>query len=589
VFWSVFVGEAEVLFMQQIDFLVSWSLFATALYAAIHLWMKQTDRFWSGANARYDLAALGLVTLFVIIGIFVFEPTRLHCHLTFMKRTDCAQLIGKCDLDEGVWGTPTFHVMGLLLQLIPYRLDHVLGLGVVLTGICLLLVYVFTVKLAENMGFNSSSRQVGLWAVAILVMHPGIHRLAGAGTFWPLTMCFLFGGGALFLESRKSASALEYISAGALFALAMGGQRIMLALTPLAFLAPWCWPTSIKRSRYYALCAAMPIFYCVTRSVGAMLSPNTPSYGLLRILDSAWHSVVDDTWFDLTFMMWPVAILVVGSFFVVSSHRRQLLPLLYALIAIATILLGILGPASWVGDPGNYIEQFPVVLLGATPAAIAFVSLLRRQPIHLQPVAAVGFAILLAGAAATRQDALDLLRASRVMEREIKVISQAMTTLPPHDTLLIQQRSEPPKGIDSDGDPIVVYFPLGEYRWVLNKRGIIPAKNIQEPAWAIGKNQNDMGKTLLYVGSTLRSFYRGEIETGMVPVSFERPELVELRKHFRLTPVRTFRISTSQPLGPRELSKRAAADQLKDFEIGFYWVHPLPAQNRGKTSQSRLH
>ena len=156
-------------------------------------------------------------------------------------------------------------------------------MGVVLTGCCLGLIYSFTVKLAENMGLQSNSRHAGLWALATLILHPGIHRLAGAGSFWPLTRCFLFGAGILFLESRKSSSALEYIGAGALFALAMGGQKVILTLAPLAFLAPWFWPSNIKRPLSHTIFALTPIVYWVTDSTSSILAGDTPSCNLAGV------------------------------------------------------------------------------------------------------------------------------------------------------------------------------------------------------------------------------------------------------------------------------------------------------------------
>ena len=565
--------------VQQIDLFISCALLATAINASLNIGMNQRERFWRGPYARYDLATFGLVTVFILVGVCILEPTPLHDHLTFIQRTDCAQLIGKCDVSEGVWGKPTYHILSLLLQLIPYRLPWVLGMGVVLTGVCLLLIYSFTVKLAENMGLKSWARQGGLWAVVILILHPGVHRVAGAGSFWPLTMCFLFGAGVLFLESRKSPSALEYIGAAALFALAMGGQKIILVLTPLAVLAPWFWPTRFKRPRYQVCLAALPIVYSVTSSVGSILTGDAPSYSFGAVLLQVWGEVGNSGigkpghWLNLSFMTWSVTILVAGSFFVVSRHRQQLLPPLYALLALTTVVLGVVGPATWFTYPDIYIKHFPGVLLGAPPAAIAIISILQRLPRRFEPMNVVGFVVLLAGASLAREDAVALLTTSRVMEREIKMISQALDTLPPHDTLLIQEVSPPPKGMDTVGDPLVAWFPRGEYHWVFKQRGVSPAR-IETLLWAIEEESGPLGKTLLYIGSTLRSFYGGEMEAGMVPPSFERPELVEFRKHFRLESVKTFRISTLQPLGPVPLSERPAADKLESFELGFYWAYP---------------
>jgi hypothetical protein len=158
-----------------------------------------------------------------------------------------------------------------------------------------------------------------------------------------------------------------------------------------------------------------------------------------------------------------------------------------------------------------------------------------------------------------------LLFTERVMERELVALERSFEQLPPHDVLVVAGILPPIPGHDPGGDPLEMHFPVGIYRAVLEERGLEPGRLVSIEQ-VLSRPELAEGRALIYVGSTLRSFYTSEIRARRIPDSRERPALARLRERFALEPARTFTISTSEPA----ILRARVAPGWPEVELGFY-------------------
>ena len=544
---------------------ISFALLAIALVAFV---VAPGRRIFSRRSA---LVAVVTAIGFVVVGLTLSAPRPLHDHLCFLERARCAETL-RCDVVHHAWGRPTFHLMGLLFQLVPHRVAWIHGLGVVVSGAALYLVYDVTARVARRAGLDARADEAGLWAAGLLALHPGLLRMAGAGSFWPLTLVLLFGALHLFLRAAEGEGwrrTAALFGAGAALGLTLGGNRLVLGLAPMLVLAVYAWP--VRGARPWHALAALPaiglggvalfdVFGGVHYGAGGLAS--RPWAALASMLSVPAKSAL--MWSFTTPLLLPVALVAVAS----RERARATLPLCYAFVAIATLSLHFAGPMEWRAYPDGYLKHQPQLHLIAPLFGIGVVVLLGFVGSRLQrgvELLAPAALLLLVATAWTRPDATRLLFAERVMERELVALERAFEELPPHDVLVVAGILPPPAGLEPGGDPLEMHFPVGIYRAVLEARGLEPAEVIPL-RHALSRPELVDGRALLYVGSTLRSFYRSEIEAGQVPASRERPELARLRERFAFEPVRVFSVSTREPA----VSRHPVAPGWPEVELGFY-------------------
>lgn len=546
---------------------------------------------WPAGRRRDAVFALLVVLGFFVVAMTLGDPRPLHDHLCNLERARCAAATA-CEEVHLAWGRPTFHVMGVILAAVPHRLEWVLGVGVLLTAAALFLVFDVTTRVALRVGVPAQqSSEAGLWALVLAALHPGIIRVAGAGSFWPLMLLLTLLSLHLLLRAsppttrdrsdaapsvrtvlRRSAG---LVGAGVAFALALGGNRLALVLTPMVVLAPWAWRSLAPNSRALvpaALIAVLvPLSYFML-AVQDML--DIDAYGAASGLGERATSVFDTLIggangprYSSVFTI-PLLGLAVCS----RQRWRGLLPLVYAFVSLRAGTLRVVDPLDWeTGYPDAYLKHFatlvliaPLLGIGAF-VAVRFVSARLEAP---RPVHALA-AVVLVAAVWAAPDARRLLFAHRVMERELVGLTEAFEVLPPHDALVFVPLAPPPEGFSHRGDPLEMHFPTRIYETTFVDRGqrpgtVLTLEALDEP-WPTER------RVLLYVGSTLRTFYAEEVTAGRMPDNFERPELRAIRDRYTLEPVHLFSVPTESMGG---LDRPLAAGRVPAIDLGFYWLTP---------------
>jgi hypothetical protein len=518
--------------------------------------------------------ALLVVAVFTVAAVSLTAFAPLHDHLCFMARADCART--GCDVSHDAWGHASFHTMGLLLAFVPTGMESMQWLGVGLTAVALLVVYGLTIQLSRRTRGAAPGPEAGLWALVAVCAHPAVSRLAGGATFWPPSLVFLLGSASLLLASRERDSRLELGGAAALFALAMGGNRMLLVLGPLALLAPLLWPPSKRRwPTGSELSMLIPIAYIGLQSAfeyvnGGYSYTGEPTRN--RLL-GGWRVVAQGTALTVeSFTAWPVTALVVVGLLMPfvsrsaangeSPSRASGIPLAYATVSLVVLPSFVVGPPLWKAYPDIYIKHFPALVVMGCAAGLACSMLIARlRSRNLQIAGRLLLLSTLVGWSMTRSDALSLARSSRVMEREIAMLDRIVPELPPHDVLMFGPTSPPLAAGDLIGDPFKMHFPVLHWERTSGAQAVVRADYEGE----IGE------RTLAYIGSVQRSFSPGEIARGAVPATLVRPEVARLRERYDLVPARTFELSTEQP---EVLQIKLGAGRVDRLEVGFYWVRP---------------
>ena len=523
--------------------------------------------------------------LLAFVALVFSEPNRmpLHDHNSFVGRSDCAY-DPDCDHDPRgpAWGSPTFHVYGALLHLLPYRVANLSLLSIALSLATVVLLYAFVRLLFERFERRAEGRRVALWAVAFLVFNPLFLRLAVAGTFWPYAMVCVLGAAVALLYTLEAEGFDGVLAAACLLALALTSSYALLPLAVMFFAAPLAWRRgrpagSLKWSLPLGLAVVAgfvaPHVEQVARTAfGGDESVLGPASGLAAkalAMVGSFHL----TAYDLRLASWPVAVLVTVGLWCVVRSSRQLAPVAVALVVVHAFL------SLWADPiaptyPVGFINHFYSLYFLAFFAACGADWLWQRLPRGRRISGTAVMAVLPLAFLPCAGEALAFLRGERVLERELSALSGAFEELPEHDVLVV-----PPvilkyhEGLPRDGDPVEAFFPKGEYRYVSRLLGRDPAPTIdlerflEEPSGIEGK------RVLLYVGSTLRTFQPAEIAAGVVPESLERPLLLRARERYLLEPARTFRLRTAQH---PSIIMRLGADRVADIEVGFFWVHRRP-------------
>ena len=565
---------------------------------------------------REVLTLLGLIALFVAATLTQTSLLPLHEHNSFIDRSDCA-INETCVEDPagGAWSMTTLHAYGLLLSALPhYRPASLAALSLGLSIVALVLLWALTRRVMATLGRPDLASVAGLAAVACLATTPVAWRLAGSGTFWPWTCCWLLtaalaGLWAAEVGAREQPSARAYAGLGWLLAtLALGfasaSNLVCLSLAPLFVLAPACWSAAVephawrrKLGRGLAgLALALGVLVIlVGPDYMAGFARGSRADGLAEFLDDR-HAVLAGlrpliAYPSLVTPIWALAGVGGVTMAVLSRVRSRawralgrggliLLPLAYAYLAPAVVLGVAAGELVGSGYPVGFINHHYLLILSAIAVGLGLAGMVaaveRRWPDADAPswrrwsvALPSGATIAALALASTAGEGWRMATGERVLERELVALERSYASLPEHDLLVLAPRSLP-RLIDTQPrwDPIEVVFPVGFYAAAMREDGrepaaVVPLDRIPAPV--------PEQRILFYVGSSLRSFQPDEIAAGVVPDELERPELTRLREVWIVEPALEFELETTQH---EAISLRLGADRAAKVELGFYWLRP---------------
>jgi hypothetical protein len=558
--------------------------------------------------SRVELAVLlGLLLLFVAATLSFTNLVPLHEHNSFVARSDCA--IDERCTDEpagGVWSMTTLHAYGLLLEAIPYRVEALARLSLAISVILLVLIWALTRRLAIELGLRSGASTAGLGAVAVLASNPVFWRLSGAATFWPWTLSWTLGAALVGLNAARACAserrserligAAGWVVAASCLAFAAASNLVCLTLGASLVLAPACWSRADSRASWasalrraawigppaiatFALLVGSDYVTGFARAFGShgLDDRTTPSEMLERfnalLLDPR---IVTPVW------ALAVALGVALAWWVrrrdgsrASQASRLLAPIVYAYLVPAAFLGISAGELIGSSYPTGFLNHHWELAFSAIAVGLALAystaALERLRPSSgwlrwgwLVPGSLTLAALLLAPLA---REGWRMATGEHVVERELLALERSFAALPEHDLLVVAPRVlEPLTDAPTEWDPLEVVFPIGFYEYALRERGLEPGAVVEfDP-----DRPPQLGdRTLLYVGSGLRSFQPHEIEHRAVPDQLERPILARLRDTWALEPVLEFQLRTEQHAAA---SQRLGADRVAEIELGFYWM-----------------
>lgn len=557
---------------------------------------RAPERASRRVHALEWLGLLGLLALFVGCTAYFSSAWPLHEHNSFVARADCA-IDERCIEDPaGAWSPTSLHGYGLILagfglgQVGPW-LSWLVSVSVVLSMIVVVLVWGLTRRLVVELGRPDVARPAALLAAALLCVHPVHWRLASAASFWPLALIGLLGAAlaGLWASTRSEtwAAALGWSVAACWFALACGGNVVLLTLTPLALLAPLCWTRRTRVGRAGALRGA--IVGALGLTLLGLLIASDLRYGWARASSSVGTGdyplgklihEFNPLLFDarISALVWAPLLILVLAWLIPRGRThplRLLAPIGYAWV-VPHLFLGVAaGELIGSGYPVGFINHHwelvgSAVLVGVGSAwALAWLAArVGEREAVLTSAGVVGLALLLGPCAG---EGWRMATGELVVERELAALQQHFAALPEHDRLIVAPRILPTiDDVAHEGDPIEVVFPIVAYQQAMRALGREPGP-VDDFEGLARQPPTPNERVLVYVGTSLRSFLPAEIAAGVVPDGLERPVLIRLRDRWVLEPVLEFEVQTSQH---EAVSMRLAADRAPVIELGFYWLRP---------------
>ncbi len=515
-------------------------------------------------NLSWRYVAEGaLVTLFVMLALYGTSAMPLHEHNSYVARADCA-FSGLCVRDPSgpAWSPNFFRAYFWPLRLAGnYSVARICQLSLGFSVVGILLSGSLARQLSRRAGVAPVHTElVGLSCVLLLAMNPLIIRVAVAGTPWPYVTTCLLGAALACLDALDAARQRRALTSGAaataLFLLAIDSNAALLALAPLAYLAPTLWRRGTTRWRPGPWHAGALVV------VAALIAPW--AYAVLRHMLGGPASVTDRLeWVlppTLEFQVLPLGLglVTIAGALLAVTRRRAFLPVVVAAALLQPALPGQSGPFFGTAYPVTFINVFLPIAVATPLAALGLIALVTQPKwtvVRLLVTAAFLAPLPFLG------KTMEFATGSRVLERELREISAALPKLPKHRVLIVPKFNPKPQPFSA---PLNTAFPQGEYH--------ATRARLNQPTALLrpleSKNADPGGPdTLVYIGATMRSFHRSEIRDGLVGDDFARPSLQRLIRDYQLEPVHTFRMSTHQS---KFVALRLAGDKTAWVELGFY-------------------
>ncbi len=518
----------------------------------------------------------------------------IHDHNTYVARCECARSL-TCDEDvRGAFSAPIFHVYGLLLQLVPPGSYGNGIMSVACSALAITLLYALIRRVVRVAGpVDASTRALAasaaIWAAGFAAFHPLMLRTATSGILWPYNVVCVLAAGVAATRFAARGRIADALAAAVLFALAVLGNLVCLALAPLVVLVPLCWrPRGEGARRSVALGLGLGLGVLV---FALLVAPTFLDVLANRIVrgDGAdrfdqplgrllWWLLSSLLYFDYRLTPAPLGILALLGVVGLARRRARVdVPFVYLLLA-TDIPLTLQVVSFTEGYPTRFIHGYPALLWFAALAGLGAALLVTwlKSHVHRAPAWALrlGLAGLCVVAIPTAYEGLAFTRGSRALGREVAALERSFAALPEHDALVLPPVIlPPPKGIQLRSDPVEAFFPMAPYRAAMRARGQAPIVARLDDLLALETTRLEHERVLVYLGVTLHSFAPEEISAGMAARSYERPLLQRLRARYELEPALTFSISTEQHPA---VAMRLAADRVDAVELGFYWLTPRP-------------
>lgn len=559
---------------------VSWLLAALALAWPAEALVRGLRKPWRRPHRAW--LVLGAVVLVAgITALLVPERLPVHEHNSFVARLDCARAAG-CDRDpQGpAWLPTTYHLYGVVLRSLPYRLP-VLGLvSLAFALVSLVLLYALVQRAFAQFERGSEGIRVGLLAVTFLVLQPAWYRIAVSGVFWPYSVCALLAAGLAGLAALRTGRFVPALSAAAFLAIASLGNMVFLTLIPLIVIGPLAWRprgSSLRPGWRYLVALAVFAVAVAPQTMIGFRAAFLGDTGLLgdRSVGEMLSTLVGEFYvylWDPRLSPVPLAVYLLLGIVALPKNWRLMLPFAYFYLMPTLSLSAVTGSPLGETYPVGFINAFPRLYPLSVFAALGASWLVGRMDGTKRRLALAVVVALPIVTLPLAREGLAFMTGSRVLERELVALSHAFEVLPPHDLLVEGPELQEPIGdAPKMGDPIAATFPRGEYQYVLSSRGLEPAPLVDSEKFLSKPHGSRNERVLLYVGTKLRSFWRTEISRGLVPADLERPALTKLRERYRLVPVHEFEVETRQS---EWIPLRLGADRKPQVTLGFYWLVP---------------
>lgn len=485
-----------------------WSRWLTWVLLALLLGVVVTE-------LRPPVAAYAVLVPIALAMAFVPEWGPLHEHLTFTARSDCAWL--GCERERPGWLAPTYHAYHVLLRALPYGSKSLSTLSLALTLVALA---------AQLAWLRAVAPRVALIAVLLSGLHPIVLHASVAHSFWPLALTYFWIGAWLSEREGKRARVGALIAWG----LAATTSVAMIGLV-VVFVVRDAWKhrrTAVLWLVPFAFVAlhALPFYAEMSGEIGTR-------FYLSHFVDHAL--------FDPRSSPFGLSLLVVAGALFAKRDAWAL-----AIVVGIVVMLPALGEELELGYPVAFLHGFPLVVLAAPLAALAFSKLTSNPKLRALPLA------LLLLSAPTAIEAWRLEPQPVAIEQA--AIEASLPQLAEHRRLFIAPEILEPMHDRWDGDPIEARFPVGFYR----------AHGWRAEIVHLGEARPERGD-LIYVGTALQSFHPSEIDGDVL----DDPRRPILRALGPLEPVLTFEIATdSHPW----VLMRVSADSRPRIELGFYRV-----------------
>ncbi len=553
---------------------LGWRLLVVGLGVALARMAGLALPRMPAARRRVALgAALAvLAALAVTLAVAHVPLLPAHDHDTFIARADCA-VDPSCERSpRGGWSLASLDAYGLFLGVLPYRLRALSVVSLAFAAASALLLAAVVARLAARTRLAPHAALTGTLAGLFLVAHPAWARVAAADTPWPLAATALLLGALAALHADDPA-APRWTAAVALgcFGLGVCSNFALLALAPLAVVAPWCFARRTPRPSAVTLAAFAAAALAFAGPVREGMRAATPSAARLpqnarALVFQALHGVA---YLDPRVTPRTWAALALLGLAVVAARRMRPFAAVVLGAAATQLPLGAQVPLE-TGWPTYFVHVFVTHYFAAALAAVGAATVVALFPWRRTvPLALVAAAALLPWPRA--RETLAFARERRPLALEASALSHAFDRLPPHDVLVVPPDVLRDLGAPRRGsDPVEWVFPAGELAWVFRHRGLVPPTVVPSERF-LREPPPPGARVLVYVGSAFRTFLRSEMEDGTVPPSLERPELAELRARYALDPVQTFTVPTAQH---RFAVMRVLADRATAVTLGFY--RPTP-------------
>lgn len=545
---------------------MTWLLFVPAVAAlveAVGRWFAGTVRHaW-----RWHAAAGALLACFAVAVAAAPPAGPIHTHATFVARTACGTL-ATCG-GGWSWLAPGLDAWAAVVGLWP-TLSSAATASAALA--CAFASLLFAYVLPQLVWEGARGRWVGLGALAAICAQPAYARVAVGATPYPFVTAVLLGAGVCAAAALRRGTALHAVAAAALLAIASCSNFVCLSLLPLLALAPFAWregDVAVSGRRRVAIALAVALVAAVIVFAA--------SADFARVISLDGHEkraltggIVSQL--PLRPREFPLGLALLCVAAVATFRDRRTWPVAYAYGALTFFFCGTVAQVE-TEYPTRFVHSSMAMVPAALVAGLGLAALVgwsEKRGSRARSVVVALAGVVTIASVPLAKDALRFFGESFVITAEFAAIDAVLEDLPAHDLLVVPDAIQRLPDHPPNGDPVEVNFPYAAYRLAYERQHGRTVDVVHLSDFLTNRASAD-DVVFFYLGSNITSWVWMEIEAGVVPdETYERPDLVALRRMATLEPVRTTEIASAQP----ELAtQRLAADRVPAVALGLYRVH----------------